>query len=126
MYSASQKLLSLLGEEVSQDLLYASSHLSILSFCGFNNPVAQNLFNQLQIFFNDIREIVVSKAYLQLRELHSNSGVMAVAPLLLYGAAEQWEGIVEFVLEVTKRILEVLENRLSTQRPMPREADMRS
>ncbi|CAG5180806.1 uncharacterized protein ALTATR162_LOCUS9432 [Alternaria atra] len=67
LFSASQKLLGLYGEEVGQDLSYASSHLNLLSLCSYDNSIARKLYTQLQIDFNEIREVAVSPVYREMR-----------------------------------------------------------
>ncbi|CAG5137409.1 uncharacterized protein ALTATR162_LOCUS93 [Alternaria atra] len=68
LFGASQKLLRLYGEEISEDLSYASSHLHLLSLCGHDNIIAKKLYTKLQKIFNDIREIAVSPVYREMRD----------------------------------------------------------
>ena len=113
LFSASQKLLELFGEEIGQDLLYASSHLSVLSFCSHDNPVARELYMTLQIIFNDIREISVSSVYRTMRELHIVVKDATLTPPSYYDTVEGAEEVGRNISEVTKRIMEVLQESLS-------------
>jgi hypothetical protein len=114
LYSASQKLLQLLGEEVGQDMLYASSHLNALSFCSYTNDIARKLYLQLQVVFNEIREVVVSPGYHAIRELHSAANDdVEQAPLLQYAGVDGAEEVVNPVLDLTRRITDILQENLS-------------
>ena len=113
LYSASQKLIQLLGEETSQDLLYASSHLNVLSLCSYDNGVARNLYITLQILFNDIREIVVSPVYYRMRELHLAITDVALVQPSRYDAVKGAAEVSKNIVELTRRIMDVLQEKLS-------------
>jgi hypothetical protein len=105
LFSASQKLLKLVGEEVGQDLLYASSHLNVLSLCSYDNAVARKLYATLQIIFNDLRETVISPVHHRMLELHIVvKDVALVAPSsydAVEGAGELSNNIVDLVRRIT-------------------------
>jgi hypothetical protein len=113
LYSASQNLLGLFGEEAGQDLLYASSHLNALSLCSYNSSVAKKLYTQLQVIFNDIREVMVSPVYRAIRGSHSATKDVALVSLLQYGAVDGAEEVINSVVELTGRIMGVLQESLS-------------
>jgi len=112
LFSASQKLLELFGEEIVHDLSYASSHLNVLSFCSYDNPVARNLYITLQIAFNDIRDVIVSPVYRKMRELHVVVKDVALVPLSHYDAVEGAEEVSKSILDLTERIIGVLQESL--------------
>ena len=112
LFVASQKLLELSGEEVCQDLLYASSHLNVLSFCSYDNVVARKLYTALQIIFNDIREVVVSPVYCKMRRLHIVVKDVAFVPPSYYDAVEGAEEVSKTILDLTRRIMGVLSESL--------------
>jgi len=112
LFSASQKLLELPRDEISQDLLYASSHLNVLSLCSYDNGMARKLYTTLQIIFNDIREVVVSPAYRTIRELHIVVKDVALVPLPDYNAMEDVAEVVETILDLSRRVMGVLQENL--------------
>ncbi|KAI0573665.1 hypothetical protein Alg130_09998 [Pyrenophora tritici-repentis] len=79
LFSASQKLLGLYSEEIGQDLSYASSHLNLISLCSYDNSIARTLYTQLQIDFNEIREVAVSPVYREMR----NTRIFVKDPMLV-------------------------------------------
>ena len=113
LFSASQKLLKLVGEEVSQDLLYASSHLNVLSLCSYDNATARKLYTKLQIIFNDIREIVVSLVYHRMRQLHIVVKDVALVPPSHHGAVEGAGEVSKNIVELIRRMMDVLQESLS-------------
>ena len=108
LLSASQKLLQLCGEEASQELSYAAPHLSALSFCGYDNPLARKLVGQLQIIFNDIRETTISSVYRELREKRVVIKDRALKPQFDYGAMEGAEEVSQAILDITKSCMDML------------------
>jgi hypothetical protein len=113
LFSASQKLLELFGEEIGQDLMYASSHLNVLSLCSYENNVARKLYTTLQIVFNDIREIAVSPVYRRMRELHIVVKDVALVPPSHYDAIEGAGELSKNVVGLVRRIMGVLQESLS-------------
>ncbi|KAF2844327.1 hypothetical protein T440DRAFT_27074 [Plenodomus tracheiphilus IPT5] len=113
LFSASQKLLKLLGEEIGQDLLYAASHLNVLSLCSYDNAVARKLYITLQIIFNDLREIVVSPVYHRMRELHIVVQDVALMPPSHYDAAGGVGEVSKSIVELVRRMTDVLQENLS-------------
>jgi hypothetical protein len=113
LYSASQKLLLLPGEEIGQDLLYASSHLNVLSLCSYNSGTAKKLYTTLQIIFNDIREVVVSPVYRAMRELHPVLKDVALGPVSLDDAIEGAGEVSKTISDLTRRVISVLQESLS-------------
>src|SRR5690349_20193422 len=111
LFSASQKLLELCGEEVGQDLSYASSHLNVLSLCSYDNPLARKLYTTLQVIFNDIRDIVVSPVYHKMRKLHVTIKDVALVPPSHYDAVEGAEEVSKTILDLTRRIMGILQER---------------
>jgi len=113
MFSASQKMFEFRGEEIGQDLSYACSHLNVLSLCSYDNPMARKLYITLQVIFNDIREISVSPIYHKMRELHVTVKDVSLVPPSHYDAVEGAQEVSETMLDLTKRILGVLQESLS-------------
>lgn len=112
MFSASQKLLELQGEEISQDLSYASSHLNVLSLCSYDNSMARKLYTTLQIIFNDIREVVVSPVYRTMRELRIGVKDVTRVPLSNFDEVEGAVEVVETILDLTRRVMDILQESL--------------
>jgi hypothetical protein len=102
-----------LGEEIGQDLAYASSHLNVLSLCSYDNPSARRLYIPLQIIYNDIREVVVSPVYHKMRELHIVVRDAAYLPPSHYDNVEGAEEVSKTVLDLTRRITDTLRERLN-------------
>jgi hypothetical protein len=115
LFSASQNLLLLANEEAVQDLLYASSHLNVLSLCSYNSATARMLYTTLQIIFNDTRELVISPAYRAMRELHFVVKDAEIVPRSYHDAVEGTRKISEDVLDLAKRVVYVLQDSI-TQR----------
>ncbi len=113
LLSATQKLLMLLAEECSQDLLYASSHLDVLSACSGENEMTRKLYTTLRIIYNDVREIVVSPVYRTMRELHILVKDSTMVPLSYYDAVEGGAEVSKSILNTTRRIMEILQESLS-------------
>lgn len=113
LFGASQKLLELFGEEIGQDLAYASSHLNVLSYCSYENATARRLHIPLQIIYNDIREILVSPVYRTMREAHLVVRDTAVVPPGYYHAVEGAEEVSKIMLDLTRRIMGILRESLS-------------
>jgi len=115
LLSASQKLLMLCGDACSEDLLYASSHLDVLSFCSYENDMMTQLYTTLRIIFNDIREIVASSVYRTMRELDFRVVDAAKAPshhVAIEGAANGAVDVSRTIVDVNRRIIGVLQERL--------------
>jgi hypothetical protein len=83
-------------------------HLSALSFCGYDNPLARRLVGQLQIIFNDIRETTVSSVYRELRDTVVVIKDRALEPQFDYGAMEGAEEVSQAILDITKSCMDVL------------------
>jgi len=113
LFSASQKLLLLAGEEIGQDLLYASSHLNVLSLCSSGNGTVRKLYTTLQIIFNDIREIVVSQAYRTVRGSHHVNEDAALVPLSYYDTVEGAEEVSKDIVNLARRSICILEEKQS-------------
>jgi len=112
LFSASQKLLELSGEEIGQDLSYACSHLNALSFCSYDNTIARKLYTILQIIFNDIREVMVSPVYCTMRELHIVVKDVTLVALSHYDAVKGAKEVSETILDLTRRVMDVLQEAL--------------
>ncbi|KAF1840741.1 uncharacterized protein K460DRAFT_294507 [Cucurbitaria berberidis CBS 394.84] len=112
LFSASQRLAELSGEETSQELSYASSHLNILAFCSYDNVMARKLYVQLQIIFNDIREIVVSPVYHTMREMDIAVKDVSLVPLSHYDAVEGAEEVSRAILDITRNSIVILQQRI--------------
>lgn len=108
LLSASQKLLLLCGEEASQELSYAASHLSVLSFCGSNNALVRKLSRQLQIIFNDIRETTVSSVYRKLCEKNVVIKDRALEPHFDCHTIEGAEKVSQAILGITRSCMNML------------------
>jgi hypothetical protein len=112
LFSASQKLLLLARDEISQDLSYASSHLNILSLCSYDSSTGRKLFTTLQMIFNDIREIVISPVYRAMCELHLVINDMALLSPLYYDEVDGAKDVCEDVLELAKRVINLLQDNM--------------
>ena len=113
LFSASQDLLKLSGEEASQELSYATSHLTILSLCSYDNTIARELYIQLQILFNDIRETVASPVFRTMREKHAVVKDVAPVPLSNYDAVEGAEEVRKTIVDIARSSMNVLHQSLS-------------
>jgi hypothetical protein len=94
-------------------LSYASSHLNVLSFCSYDNPVARKLYITLQIIFNDIREVGASPIYRRMRDLNIVVKDEAHVPPSHYDAVEGAEEVSRAIVDLTRRIMGVLQESLS-------------
>jgi hypothetical protein len=103
----------LFGEESSNDLLYASSHLDVLSLCSYDNEMTRKLYTTLRVIFNDIREIVVSSVYRTMRELDVRVADTANLPLSHYVPVEGAVEVSRTIVDVMRRIMGVLQERLN-------------
>jgi hypothetical protein len=112
LFSASQKLLEHGGEEIGYDLSYASSHLNVLSLCSHDNAIARQLYIPLQIVFNDIREVMVSPVYRKIRDMHIVIKDEALVPPSYYDEVEGAKEVSRIILDLTRRINNVLRERL--------------
>ncbi|KAH7060964.1 hypothetical protein BKA63DRAFT_225024 [Paraphoma chrysanthemicola] len=108
LLSASQKLLQLRGEAASQELSYATPHLSALSFCSYDNSVAKKLCGPLQIIFNDIREITVSPVYRELRKKNDVIEDSALKPHVHYDGIEDAEKVIHAIWGTTRSCIGIL------------------
>jgi len=75
--------------------------------------MARELYTTLQVIFNDIREIAVSPVYHKMRELHVTVKDVALVPLSHYDAVEGAEEVSKAMLDLSRRIMGVLQERLS-------------
>jgi hypothetical protein len=103
----------LANEEASQDLLYTSSHLNVLSFCSYNSNAAKKLYTTLQIIFNEIREVVVSPAYHAMCESHLVVKDITALPLGYYDAVEGASEISKSILDLARRTMAVLQDNIN-------------
>ena len=113
LLSASQKLLMLSGEESSQDLLYASSHLDVLSSCSNESDIARKLYTTLRVIFNDIREVVVSPVYRTMCELHIPVADVTLVSHSHFNTVEGAREISKTILDLARRIIGVLQERFN-------------
>jgi hypothetical protein len=113
LFSASQRLLLLAGEEVGQDLSYASSHLNLLSLCSYISGPARSLYTTLLVIFNEIRELVFSPAYRAMRELHVVIKDVALVPSSYYDAVEGGREISENIQDLSRRVISVLQEAIN-------------
>jgi hypothetical protein len=112
IFSASQKLLLLADEDISQDLLYPSSYLDVLSLCSSSSGTAKLLYTTLLVIFNDIREVVVSPAYRAMRELQPYVKDIGLVPLSYYDAVEGAREISKDILGLAGRVIRALQESL--------------
>jgi hypothetical protein len=68
----------------------------------------RKLFGQLQIIFNDIREITVSSVYRELREKNVVIQDRALGPHFDYDATEGTEEVSQAILGVTRSCMDML------------------
>jgi hypothetical protein len=113
LFSASQRLLELSGEEASQELSYAASHLTILALCSCDNTMARRLYVQLQIIFNGIRGIVVSPVYRKMCEMRVVVKDIALVPLSHYHAVVGAEEVSKAIVDITRSSMGVLQEKIS-------------
>jgi hypothetical protein len=103
-----QKLLGFAGEEVGQDLAYASSHLNLLSLCSFDNVTARKLYAELQIVFNDIREVLVSPVYRRMRDLRITINETAHIQPSHYDPVDGAEDVSKSILDSVRLVMNLL------------------
>jgi hypothetical protein len=113
LFSASQKLLQLSREEAGHELLYAASHLNVLSFCSYDNTMARRLFGQLQTIFSDIREVTVSPVYRTMGKRNVDIKHTALVPLSQYDAIEGAEEVSQAILGITRSSMSLLRETLA-------------
>jgi hypothetical protein len=113
LFSASQKLLELSGEEAIQELSYAASHLTILALCSYSNTMARQLYVKLQIIFNDIREIAVSPIYRTMCEMRIVVKDVALVPISHYQAIVGAEEVSKTILDIARSSMSLLHEKIS-------------
>lgn len=113
MFGASQKLWTLKGEEVGQDLAYAASHLNILSLCSSGNDIAQKLYTILQLLFNDTREVLASPVYHALRQVRPSIQSIALVSAANLEAVQGAADVCRTVLDLVRRTIGILEEALA-------------
>jgi hypothetical protein len=97
------------GEEVSHDLLYASSKLSALSHYSHDSQTSKTLYATLQVLFDEIRRIYTSSVYRVMRQKHVN---LCDANLILASQHLDDDGMAETsrdILDIAKRALDILQ-----------------
>jgi hypothetical protein len=102
-----------LGEEVGQDLSYASSHFNALSLCSYENATAKELYVSLQMIFNDVREVISSPVYRAMREMNTAVKESGLVPPSHYLQVEGAKEISDTILDLTGRILSILQDSLN-------------
>jgi hypothetical protein len=98
-----------MGEEVSHDLLYASSKLSALSRCSHDSQTSKTLYATLQVLFDEIRRIYTSPVYRVMRQKHVN---LRDANLMFASQHLDDDGMAETskdILDIAKRALDILQ-----------------
>jgi hypothetical protein len=113
LYSATQKLLTFQAKEVSSDLLYASSHLNLLSLCSYNSSTARELYSTMQVVFNDIRDILVSPHYSQVPISGNTAGDAGGLRQPGIEAEERFQDTSIHVRGLAHRMLDILQQRLN-------------
>jgi hypothetical protein len=88
--------------------------LNLLSLCSYDNDTARKLYVPLQIIFNDIREVVASPVYRTMRELHIVVKDGTLIPPSPYHEVEGAGEIRATILEITRRIMGVLQESLGS------------
>lgn len=83
LHSAVQQLLQGSKEDVGLELAYASSHLSILALCSYENKVARKAYTSLQIVFNDLKELLALPVHVIHSPQHVSRITMGVAREML-------------------------------------------
>lgn len=112
LFSASQSLLQLFGEEVGHDLTYASSHLNLLSLCSYDNSIARRLYTELQVIFNDIREAAVSPVYRKMREERMFVKDPMLVPRSHYDSVPGAKEVANSIIESTRRVMDVVKQAI--------------
>jgi hypothetical protein len=92
--------------------LYAASHLNALSFCSYDNKIARKLHSQLQIIFNDIRDVTVSPVYHAMCEMGIVVKDRALVPFSHYDAIERAEETSRTILSITRSSMGILQKSL--------------
>jgi hypothetical protein len=101
-------------EEVGHDLAYAASHLNLLSLCSYNSSTARSLYSTLQIIFSEIREIIVSPTFRNMRSsLKDVQKTPQNQPRQQSDFGAGFEDTNMRIRDVVERILTVLQQRLS-------------
>jgi hypothetical protein len=112
LYSATQKLLMLNATETSHDLLYASSHLNLLSLCSFNSSTGRELYSMMQVVFNDIRDILVSPAFDKVSKTFSNISRRTGHIQFNTQPEEGFQETMMHIRDLARRVLNILQQRL--------------
>jgi hypothetical protein len=112
LFSASQKLLLLAREDISEDMSYASSHLNVLSLCSYNSSTARRLYMRLQIILNDVREVLFSPAYRAMCKLHLVIKDAKLVPPSYYDAVEGATAVSEDTLDLARRVIGILQESI--------------
>jgi hypothetical protein len=112
LFGASQKLLLLSGAEIDQDLLYASSHMNLLSLCSSNSSTARVLYTMLQLIYNDVREIVLSATYRSMRDLRLIAHDVAQVPDSYFDVVPGSRQTTIDIRDVALRAILVLQDKL--------------
>ncbi|KAF2446652.1 hypothetical protein P171DRAFT_472109 [Karstenula rhodostoma CBS 690.94] len=100
LFSASQKLLELHAEAVGEEL-------------SCDNATARKLYTPLQIIFNDIREVMVSPVYREMREMHTVVRNVALMPLSQDDAIEGVGEVCRTISDTTRRVMDILQQGLN-------------
>ncbi|KAF2424432.1 hypothetical protein EJ08DRAFT_700788 [Tothia fuscella] len=114
LFSASQKLFLSHEGGISQDLIYASSQLNVLSLCSYGSRTARALYTTLHGIFSDIREILYSPAYQAMKEKQLHFKDAAFTPEAFHDEMlDEGEGeVFKDALEVAKRVLDLLQESM--------------
>jgi hypothetical protein len=75
--------------------------------------MARKLCAQLQIIFNDTREIISSPIYRAMREMHIIVKDVALMPLSHHHMIEGAEDVSKTILDITRSSMRVLQERIS-------------
>lgn len=115
LYSAAQQLQQGIRNDIGLELAYASSHISVLSVCSYENEAAKSLFVSLQIFFNDVRDVLTLPMHTASLD-GSSPGVHAPIidlPLGQDPVLMNAKNVSKCVEDISRRSLEMLENSIN-------------
>jgi hypothetical protein len=102
------------GEECGQDMLYASSHLDVLSTCSNDdNTLIRKLYTTLRVIYDDLRESVSSPIYCSMKDMGILVQDRALVSASYYDAVEGAAEVSENIVNTTRRLMGVFQESLN-------------
>jgi hypothetical protein len=95
-------------------MLYASSHLDVLSTCSNDdNTLIRKLYTTLRVIYNDLRESVSSPIYRSMRDMGILVKDTALVSTSYYDGVEGAAEVSENMVNTTRRLMAVFHESLS-------------